>query len=366
MQFCVIFGTLFVCHGRKKIFSRRHVVNISLCSLLVVFFVLYEGLFYGVIDLFFILDLYAIVLASMVMVEYSKKNHIVDAFFCIFVVVSIVSLVVILKLFVDYGFALIGFLSLSDVKRLTHLWFVNSFAYSCAFGILCGCVSWSRGAMVQKHDMRWKCIYFVTLVFPLMYLLLSKSKGGLALTFIGAAMLYLRARAFIALAGIAAVMSLFYHDFLVDTFVKMMMLGRTAPQGEMVNKAFSMVTSRFGASYFRQSPIDFLINHPFGVGTSMAWAATYAVPGKDVVIKNHSLLLILIDSCGVPAVLSILFVVVRGFCTIRPRLYFLLGLSMLAIPVTVVNEPSLAYAIPLVIIMSRQTFVNYGFSKRWT
>lgn len=357
---CLLAFLVLVLYNTKVSF--RVLLFILLCSMFFAFVTLRDLLVFSSYELIMTLELYSILIMAAVMAEYEKRYQF-DAYGFIFKVISFLSLVLVIKIFLTYEGSVRDLVSFSEIKRLTHLGFVNAFAYVCAYGVLCAAMSWWRSDFILKKSKSQAFRYLCLLFFPLLYLLISKSKGGIAVVLLGGMVLYFRLRTLAFFSSLLATIGLLASTtFSTDLFLRFMMIGRDASKSEVAEKVASMLANRVGASDLFHSPLTFFSQNPFGVGLGRVMSKEYLVLGKDVIVKNHSLLMVLIESYGLLCV--ILFGVIFLFTSINLKHRFILGICMIAVPIIVRNEPNTYYVIPLLLMASSITLKKHNHYDR--
>lgn len=357
----VLAAYLLLIYSRTKV-SFENIFFTLLFAVIFSFASLRDLLVFSTFEPIVLSELFSVLLVALIIREYEQKLEI-DVYGIFYFVVCVLAATVLARIIFTHNEGIVDLASIGNLRLATHLGFVNSFAYVCAFGILCGIVSWLGTDRPRETQKKINVIHIGLLVFPLLYLLISKSKGGIAVTFIGSSILFFRVRTILLVSGaILSIVVLAKSPFLVNLFYRFMMLGREAPEDQIVDKVSAMFSNRFSASEFFRNPAGFLNEHPFGIGLSNALDKIYIIPGKDVYHGNHSLLLIFIDSYGLLALVFLLVLIT--FTSVRTKTKFTLGFLMILIPLTFTNTVNFSYSIPITLMASSVVIRKRSFTVR--
>lgn len=308
----------------------------------------FELLFHGDVHIVFLSQIVLIGGIAYVMSLYYNYSD-VDVLYIYFVVNSGVALSLLFDLGFNHGLNLVAMANPMDIKRISYLGFVNSFSYACAYAIVIGVISFlkysSNDRSADKHAKKITILFLI--IFPIVYLLIAKSRGALAIAFAGTLFVLLPRRYLVSVLMVCLVMVVLFPKSSYELLCDIMMLGRTAAKGGIAEKIKSMFLCRYEASLFIDNPIKFLMDNPWGVGSVKAWHVKHFIAEKNIAIKNHSLFFIFIDAYGIFAVLGF---IIAGFKLLdRLTGYTLLGMLFLS-PILFVNVPNIALSIPLMLM----------------
>lgn len=334
-----------------------------LSSIIFLFMLLHSAIFSGTSERVFLAQWYFVVIVTILLV--GLRNSINDDFYkVVFGSISVLSAFVVVKILLISDVPFLDLVSIYEERRLTYLGFVNSFAYVCAVGILFGGIAWLRERRYCGKSVSRNVVYFFFSLSPIIYLLASKSKGGIAVLAIGFAVLFFGWRLWAFGAVLSGTVVALANENITAVFLRLMMYGRSAEPDFIIEKVNAAFSIRFAASIFFNDPIGFLGRAPFGVGLDEALAATVYISNYDVIMKTHSLLLVLIDAYGIFALLVVMMLLIYIIAMHEPLVY--LGALALSIPIVFTNEPHGFYAILLMLVFgARHRIVNPIDNNQW-
>jgi hypothetical protein len=308
----------------------------------------FELLFHGNFHIVFLSQLVLIGISAYVMSLYYKHSD-VDVLYIYFVINSCVALSVLFDLAFTHGLNLVDMANPMGIKKLSHLGFVNSFSYACAYAIVIGAMNYFKYSSIavpaEKHAKKITILFLI--IFPAVYLLISKCKGALAIAFAGTLFVLLPRKYLLTVLMVCMAMVVLFPKSSYELLTDVMMFGRTAAEGGSAEKIRSMFLCRYEASLFLDNPIQFLVENPWGVGSVKAWQVKHFIVEKNIIIKNHSLFFILIDAYGFFAILG--FIITGFYLLDRLNGYTLLGMLFLS-PILFINVPNIALSIPLMFL----------------
>ena len=321
------------------------VIGVGVCAGMVW---LLELIFHGQCAQRFVFSLYILTLTVVVFRAFIRWYG-TQVLLWSYRIISIGAGMILLLVLAENPVALIRLIDPREIKLLTDYGFVNRFGYTCSFGVLLLGIIFAMDKACRPSTLD-----VILALAPVAYLFVAKSKGAISVLGLGGmgfCFFYVNARTRMLFYSLCFV-GLYFKQSWSDLFVRFMLLGRSVPMDIVGERITMMFTNRFGAALVSNNPQLFFQQTPFGIGSVNALERFHHVPGKDVVMGNHSLLLILTDAYGVAGLgimgILVVGVILHGNAATRS------ALIMLSIPFVFVNFINWAYAIPLVLIITRE------------